>query len=78
MTPRQINCAKCGKPIIAKAHNSKYCKDCARLEYNERSRRRWKRVKEENASVASASIVEVAVAARAAGMTYGEYVGRGD
>lgn len=78
MTPRQINCAKCGKEIIAKAHNSKYCKDCARQEYNERSRKRWKRVKEKSAGVASAGIVEVAVAARAAGMTYGEYVGRGD
>lgn len=69
------NCAVCGKMYVAIRANQRYCgSECRyiglqRLEAEKRASKRKKKKKK-------ASIVDVAVDAKKAGMSYGEYVAK--
>jgi len=74
-------CVVCGKTYIAIRYNSKYCSDSCYdtgLREKERIRDREKRKKEEAERQKKAdnrkSISDYTAAARAAGLSYGQYV----
>ncbi len=64
-------CGKCGKPFTALAPNRKYCStECSRKANADCRRVRLGITKKKKVS----SLRQVAVEARKAGMTYGQYV----
>jgi hypothetical protein len=70
-------CAVCGNIFIPKKANSKYCGEkCAGKAYSEKYKRckKKRKAEQEKRMEAQRSITDIAVAARQAGMTYGQYV----
>lgn len=71
----QKKCIICGKEFEAKGPHANVCGDACRrqrdIEYTKSYRKKRKK-----AAVAHKSLEQVAVEARAAGMTYGEYVAK--
>lgn len=79
----QKKCAICGTFFIAQRSNAKYCSELCALNGREEVRKKRERAaaerkKEETKKkkVKRETIAEVAVAARAAGLTYGQYVAK--
>lgn len=74
-----INCAMCGKSFVATRRNAKYCGEICLLagraalarKYSENAKDRKAMRKKQRQS-----ITDIAVAARHAGMTYGQYVAK--
>ena len=80
-------CAICGNAFVAKARNGKYCgKECSEEGNRRLVRKRCamyraqakgvviEKVEEKPTKAKELSLVEVAIEARKAGMTYGQYV----
>ena len=74
-----INCAICGKLFVAKNGNAKYCSkkcsDAGAMEnyYKKKASKEQAAKKQRKKPL---SITEIAVAARKAGMSYGQYVAK--
>lgn len=71
-------CAVCNKLYIATRQNAKYCSADCRLEGTYAMKRTYKERKEQKAKPKKLkkSITDIAVEARQAGMTYGQYVAK--
>lgn len=67
---KQVTCEICGKQFSAKK-KGKYCPECSHERALERGRV-WR--KKPTGTDALSSIAEIALAARSAGMTYGQFV----
>lgn len=75
-----INCAICGKLFVSKNGNAKYCSSkCrevgAKIIYQQKNHSLQEQEAKKQRKK-SLSITEIAVAARKAGMTYGQYVAK--
>lgn len=72
------NCALCGKPFTAVTANSKYCSNKCYRTMNREMSASWKKeqVTKPKKRKKDKTIVDLAVEARKAGMTYGQYVAK--
>lgn len=81
---KTLICSICGREFEGRASNAKYCsyecmKEGARISNRNRKRYRSQKRKDlmtQQIRYSTSSVAEIAKAAAAAGMTYGEYVGR--
>lgn len=72
-------CTICGQPYVTTNINAKYCSDdCRKAGTREinRQARAEQREKEEKRKNSQQCIIDIAVLARQAGMTYGQYVSK--
>ena len=71
---RKRNCKCCGKPFETQQIATKYCsKECARDGRLDMKRKRERELRQME-KAKSNTLVDIAVEARNAGMTYGQYV----
>ena len=68
-------CLMCNKLYIATRSNAKYCSAACRREVDYASKRAY-RAEDTKPREKKQSITDIAVAARQAGMTYGQYVAK--
>lgn len=83
MNTEERKCVVCGNKFTATRPNSKYCSDECRDEgrrkltkANDKAKREREREARKARKNSQKSLVEIAVAAKKAGMNYGEYVAR--
>lgn len=73
---REVKCTECGK-IFDGHYNSKYCDDCRQMVRLRRRRlNRQKKAGLAPAKKPNADLIEIAKAAKLAGMSYGEFTAR--
>ena len=77
---KPINCKVCGKEFMPQSHLSKCCSDECKIENNKlNSRKKYaemQSIKKSNNKSKKLTVTEIAVLARKAGMTYGQYVAK--
>ena len=74
---KKIACEICRRDFETNNPNAKYCsKECGLKAHREKDReRKIKQRAQRRAGYSGATLTEVAIAAREAGMSYGQYVG---
>ena len=74
---RPINCKICGKEFMPQSHLTKICSDECKIENNKlNSRKRhieMQNIKNDNKKNKKLTVTEIAVMAKEAGMSYGQY-----
>lgn len=78
---RFMKCERCGIEIEKRGNRQRYCRNCKMIVHQENlsaAKDRYAKRKENKHKRINGSLVDIAMKAKEAGMSYGEYVARMD